>query len=88
MANVLFRFHLHVYPDADYALNLSKRMYGLLTGAYIAFPFWIYLPAPYGFGRALVNLLRLEFLWIPIILYGLAAVFPGITCLIMNARTK
>ena len=71
-----------------YALNVSKRIYGLLTGAYIAFTCWIYLPAPYGFGRAIVNLLRLEFLWIPIILYGLAIVFAGITYLYMNARTK
>jgi hypothetical protein len=33
------------------------------------------LPAPFGFGRSILNLERLEFLWIPIILYGLATLF-------------
>jgi hypothetical protein len=69
-----------------YALTVSKRIQGLLTGVYAVFTCWIYLPAPFGLGRAISNLLRLEFLWIPIILYGLAAVFAGIIYVYMNAR--
>ena len=45
------------------------------------FPFnaWLYLPLPWGFGRNITNLVRLEFLWIPIILYGLATLFAALT---------
>ena len=71
--------------DVDY---VSKRIHALLTGIYAVFTCWVYLPAPYGLGRAISNLLRLEFLWIPIILYGLAALFAGISYVYMNTRTK
>jgi hypothetical protein len=71
-----------------YALKVHRGIFGLLTGAYIIFLGWLYLPAPYGYGRALTNLLRLEFLWIPIILYAVAALFAGITFIYTNSRTK
>ena len=59
-----------------YALKLSKTAYNAITLLYIAFIVWLY--APFGFGRATTNLLRLEMLWIPIILYGLAAAFAAV----------
>jgi len=71
-----------------YALEVRRGIFGLLTGIYIIFLCWLYLPAPYGYGRALSYLLRLEFLWIPIILYGLAALFAVIIFIYTNARIK
>jgi hypothetical protein len=58
-----------------YALNVKKYIRWLVTAAYLLFVLFIYIPAPYGFGRDPSFLLRLEFLWIPIVLYGLAALF-------------
>jgi hypothetical protein len=58
-----------------YALKVNKKIYGLITALYAVFIIWLFLPSPIGFGRSLMNLMRLEFLWIPIILYGLAGLF-------------
>jgi hypothetical protein len=58
-----------------YAFKVSKKIYGFVTALYFAFIAWLFLPSPFGFGRNLANLMRLEFLWIPIILYGLATLF-------------
>jgi hypothetical protein len=58
-----------------YALGLSRAVRWLVTASYIGFLAWIYGPRPLGLGRGLELLLRLEVLWIPIVLYGLAAVF-------------
>ncbi|MHA2461212.1 MAG: hypothetical protein ACXAEJ_08190 [Candidatus Thorarchaeota archaeon] len=53
--------------------------WGVIAG-YFAALFWIYLPSQFGgYGRDLSYLMRLEFLWIPIILYLLAIVFSAIT---------
>ena len=71
-----------------YGLEVHRGIFGLLTGVYIIFLGWLYLPAPYGYGRALTYLLRLEFLWIPIILYGLAVAFAGIIYIYTYARTR
>jgi len=64
-----------------YALKVNKKVYGIVTTLYLAFLIWLFLPSPIGFGRNLMNLLRLEFLWIPIILYGLAALFAALAYL-------
>jgi hypothetical protein len=64
-----------------YAFKVSKRIFGLVTALYFVFIAWLFLPSPFGFGRNLANLMRLEFLWIPIILYGLAALFAGLAYL-------
>ena len=69
-----------------YGLEVRRGIFRLLTGIYVIFLGWLYLPAPYGYGRALSYLLRLEFLWIPIILYGLAAGFAGIIYIFTNKR--
>lgn len=58
-----------------YALNLKQRTKIIVTVAYLAFIVWLYVPLPYGFGRDPTFLFRLEFLWIPIVLYGLSALF-------------
>jgi hypothetical protein len=41
----------------------------------------LYLPTPVGYGRSIVNLGRLEFMWIPLILHALAWVFAGLAFL-------
>jgi len=64
-----------------YALNVRKEMRWAITTLYLAFVVWLYLPRPIGLGRDLTLLLRLEMLWIPLVLYGLAAVFAGLTYL-------
>ena len=58
-----------------YALGLSRVLRWLVTVSYLGLLAWIYGPRPLGLGRGLGYLLRLEVLWIPIVLYGLAAVF-------------
>lgn len=59
-----------------YALKAPKWIFGAVTASYAAFLVWLY--APFGYGRSLTNLIRLEMLWIPIILYGLAALFAAV----------
>ena len=58
-----------------YAFKVNRKLYYFVTTIYAAFLAWLYLPAPLGFGRTITNLARAEFVWIPIILYGLAALF-------------
>ncbi len=58
-----------------FAFKASKKIYGFFVALYVAFLAWLYLPIPFGLGRPTQNLAMLEFLWIPIILYGLAGIF-------------
>jgi hypothetical protein len=69
-----------------YALNIKKLIRWLITALYLAFVIWIYIPLPYGLGRDPSFLFRLEFLWIPIILYGLSALFAMIVFLWVRDR--
>lgn len=71
-----------------YALNVKRNVKFLVTAAYILLIAFIYIPAPYGFGRDPSFLLRLEFLWIPIILYGLAALIALIIFIWLKLRNK
>jgi len=64
-----------------YALKAPKLVYGAVTAIYAGFLAWLYLPKPIGLGRSLSALMRLEMLWIPIVLYGLAALFAGLAYL-------
>jgi hypothetical protein len=64
-----------------YALDVKREVYAAVTLLYILFITWIYLPAPFGYGRSLLNLLRLEILWIPLVLYGLAIAIAGVVYL-------
>ncbi len=71
-----------------YALNVRKEVKALVTLLYFAFLAWIYIPAPFGYGRDISYLLRLEMLWIPIILYLLAAIVAGIGYVYLKATKK
>jgi hypothetical protein len=69
-----------------YALNLEREVRWLITAVYLGFVVWLYLPGPVGLGRNVSLLLRLEVLWIPIILYGLSALFAGFAYLKIERR--
>jgi hypothetical protein len=71
-----------------YAFEVRRSIFMLLTSIYVIFLCWLYLPTPYGYGRAISYLIRIEFLWIPMILYGLAALFAGIIYIYTNSRIK
>jgi hypothetical protein len=70
-----------------YALKVRKGVLGLITAAYVVFLVWLYTPTPLGFGRDISYLFRLEFLWIPIVLYGLSAVFALLAYLYVRGKT-
>jgi hypothetical protein len=59
-----------------YTLKASKWFYIISSIFYTGYLIWLY--APFGYGRSLSNLLRMEMLWIPIILYGLAVLFAAL----------
>lgn len=72
----------------QYALKMRREIHWLIIGLYLAFLIWLYLPAPYGLGRAFTYLMRLEIVWIPVVLYGLSAVFAGAAyALVMRKQT-
>jgi hypothetical protein len=58
-----------------YAFKVPKWAWGAVTALYFGFLVWLYAPEPYGFGRGVQYAMRMEFLWIPMILYGLAGLF-------------
>jgi hypothetical protein len=62
----------------QYGLKLDRKVRMLIIGVYLIFVSWLYLPRPFGFGRELVYLTRLEVIWIPLILYLLALIFGGV----------
>ena len=64
-----------------FGLGLKSWVLWLLIVAYFVFVVFMYIPEPFGFGRDIAYLLRMEFLWIPIILYliaFIAAIFAHI----------
>jgi len=73
-----------------YTFRVRKEVRWVAIIAYIAALVWIYLPESLGgyFNRAPTDLFRMEFLWIPMILYLLAYVFAGVVYLILKRRTN
>jgi hypothetical protein len=61
-----------------YAFRVKRLVYWLVTIIYLGFLAWLFLPIPIGYGRNITNLTHLEFLWIPLILHGLAVLFAGL----------
>ena len=55
-----------------HGLGLRNWLRWLIVIAYFVFVIFMYIPQPFGFGREITYLLRLEFLWIPIILFLIA----------------
>lgn len=72
-----------------YAFDLKRWIRATVYAAYFALLVWIYLPSTLGgYGRELTYLMRMEFLWIPIILYLLAYVIGGIVYLVVRRKEK
>lgn len=71
-----------------YALKIKRNTRIFITGLYIAFIIWLYIPKPYGYGRDPSFLYRVEFLWIPIILYGLSLLFAVIIYLYYKRKNE
>ena len=70
-----------------YTFKVRKEIRWIATLAYIGALVWIYLPTSLGgYGRPLTYLMRVEFLWIPIILYLLAFVFAGVVYIFLKRR--
>jgi hypothetical protein len=69
-----------------YAFNVKQWVRWAVITGYVAFIIWLYLPIPFGYGRDLLILFRVEFLWIPLILYALAFVFAGIVYIYIRSK--
>ena len=71
-----------------YVFKVRKEIRWIAALTYIGALVWIYLPNSLGgyYDRDLTDLMRLEFLWIPIILYLLAYVFAGIVYIFLERR--
>jgi hypothetical protein len=69
-----------------YAFDVKPWVRWAVIAIYAAFIVWLYLPAPFGYGRDFFNLLRLEFIWIPFILYLLAFVFAVFANMYLKIR--
>ncbi|MFW9960950.1 MAG: hypothetical protein ACFFDV_08025 [Candidatus Thorarchaeota archaeon] len=72
-----------------YTFKVRREYRGIIYAIYFGALAWIYLPAEYGgYNRGLSYLMRLEFLWIPIILYLLAIVFAAIVYFYQKQKEK
>ena len=73
-----------------HGLGLKNWLRWSIVAAYFLLLIFIYIPQPFGFGRDVAYLFRLEFLWIPIILFLIA--FIAAACahvyLIIKSRRK
>ena len=78
MVNVLLRICLHVRIHLNICLECEEADPVAHYALFIMFIIWLYLPAPIEFGRNPALLLCLEVLWIPTILYILAAAFAAV----------
>ncbi len=67
-----------------YGLKMKSNVRWVIFLAFAGFLLWIYLP--FGYGREFSYLLRMEVIWIPIVLYALAYLFAGIVYMIQRAR--
>ncbi|MGY5864554.1 MAG: hypothetical protein RTV41_08100 [Candidatus Thorarchaeota archaeon] len=70
-----------------FAFKVRREIkWGVILG-YFAALVWIYLPSQFGgYGRDLANLMRMEFLWIPITLYLLAIVFSAMVFVYLRIK--
>jgi hypothetical protein len=69
-----------------YAFKKKRIVYGLVTLLYLSFVIWLYIPNPIGLGRDMILLQRLEFVWVPTILYAVSAATATIIFLALKLR--
>jgi len=73
-----------------HGLGLKNWVRWLIVVAYFIFLVFIYVPLPFGFGRDIAYFFRLEFLWIPLILFliaFIAAALAHIYLIIKNRKS-
>ncbi len=71
-----------------HGLGLRNWVRWFILATYVLLLVFIYLPLPFGFGRELTYLLRLEFLWIPIILYLIAFIAAALAHIYLIIKNK
>ena len=71
-----------------HGLGLPNWTRWTIVAAYAALIVFMYLPAPFGFGRDVAYLFRLEFLWIPIILFLIAFIAAAIANIYLVIKKK
>jgi hypothetical protein len=71
-----------------HGLGLKNWLRWLIVVAFAVFVVIMYLPAPFGLGRPVTYLLRLEVLWIPIILYLIAFIAAILAHIYLWQRNK
>jgi hypothetical protein len=71
-----------------HGLGLRNWVRWFILGAYGLLLIFIYLPLPFGFGRDLTYLFRLEFLWIPLILFLIAFIAAAIAHIYLIIKKK
>ncbi|MFX0033953.1 MAG: hypothetical protein ACFE9P_14945 [Candidatus Hermodarchaeota archaeon] len=71
-----------------HGLGLRNWVRWLIVISYAVFLVIMYLPSPFGFGRSTTYLLRLEFLWIPLILYLIAFIAAFLGHIYLNLKKK
>ncbi|MHA2156726.1 MAG: hypothetical protein ACXABU_15385 [Candidatus Hodarchaeales archaeon] len=71
-----------------FGLRMSKQWRWVIFGLFASYLLWLYFPIPFGYGRDVTYFFRMEVLWIPIVLYGLAILFAGIIYLYLKIFRK
>ena len=71
-----------------HGLGLPNWLRWSIVIAYFVFMVFVYVPQPFGFGRDFAYFLRLEFLWIPIILFLIAFIAAAIAHVYVLIRDR
>jgi len=71
-----------------HGLGLKNWVRWSIVAAYFAFLIFMYVPQPFGFGRAITYFLRLEFLWIPMILFLIAFIAAALAHAYLIVKQK
>lgn len=71
-----------------HGLGLKNWVRWSIVIAYFVFLVFIYLPLPLGFGRDIAYFFRLEFLWIPIILFLIAFIAAALAHVYLIIKNK
>ncbi|MFX0140364.1 MAG: hypothetical protein ACFFDN_42390 [Candidatus Hodarchaeota archaeon] len=71
-----------------HGLGLRNWVRWFIVGAYGVLLLFMYLPLPFWFGRDVAYIFRLEFLWIPLILYLIAFIAAAIAHIYLITKNK
>ena len=67
-----------------FGLRMKSLWRWVIFGLFTSYLLWLYIPIPLGYGRDITYFFRMEVLWIPIVLYGLAILFAGVVYLFLK----